>query len=120
MNNINTSLYDDTMNYSFSYSDNTISTAAKIYQSYNPPYLVTPAKPSSAGIHCDGDIECKGTLKVKGKDIAQSLEAIEQRLAILVPDPEKLEKFEALKKAYDNYKILEALCQLPNDHDKNS
>ena len=30
---------------------------------------------------------------------------------VLVPDPKKLEKYKALKKAYDNYKTLEALIQ---------
>jgi hypothetical protein len=35
---------------------------------------------------------------------------MEQRLAILVPDPAKLEKFEALKKAYEHYKTMESLC----------
>ena len=43
------------------------------------------------------------------------MEKIESRLAILTPDPEKLEHFEALKKAYDHYKALEALCQLPKE-----
>lgn len=57
-----------------------------------------------------GDADIAGNLKVGGKDIAKSLENIEKRLAILVPDSSKLEKFEALKKAYDHYKLLEALC----------
>ena len=37
------------------------------------------------------------------------LESIEDRLAILQPDPAKLEKFAALKKAYDHYKLMEKL-----------
>ena len=57
-----------------------------------------------------GNAEIEGNLTVKGKDIAKSLEEIEKRLAILVPDPAKLEKFEALKKAYDHYKLMESLC----------
>ena len=36
---------------------------------------------------------------------------MEQRLAILVPDPAKLEQFAALKKAYEHYKLMESLCQ---------
>lgn len=43
---------------------------------------------------------------------------IEDRLAILVPDPKKLEHFEALQKAYQHYKTLEALCQLPDKEEK--
>ena len=38
------------------------------------------------------------------------LEAIEARLNILVPDPAKLEKYEALQKAYEHYKTMERLC----------
>ena len=36
-------------------------------------------------------------------------EKINERLAILVPDPAKLEKYAALKKAYEHYKTLEEL-----------
>ena len=36
--------------------------------------------------------------------------AIQDRLAILTPKPELLEKYEALKQAYDHYRMLEALC----------
>jgi len=62
-----------------------------------------------------GNAEIEGNLKVAGRDIAKSLEAIEKRLTILVPDPDKLEHFEALKKAYEQYKLLEALCELPKE-----
>lgn len=68
---------------------------------------------ASSSLEVTGDADIKGTLKVGGKDIAKSLEAIERRLSILVPDPDKLEHFEALKKAYEHYKVLEALCEIP-------
>ena len=67
-----------------------------------------------------GDAEFEGDVKIQGRSILKILETIEQRLAILRPDPEKLEHFEALKKAYDNYKMLEALCQLPSKQDENT
>ena len=38
------------------------------------------------------------------------MKKMEQSLAILVPDPAKLETFEALKKAYEHYKTMESLC----------
>jgi hypothetical protein len=65
---------------------------------------------SHPSLTVSGDANIDGTLKVGGKDIAKSLEAIEKRLAILIPDPNKLDKFEALKKAYEHYKLMEALC----------
>lgn len=62
----------------------------------------------------DGDAEFNGDIKWKGRSLEQMLETIERRLNILVPDPEKLEHYEALKKAYEHYKTLEALCDKPN------
>ena len=70
---------------------------------------------ATPSIKVTGDAEFEGKITVKGKDLAKSLEAIEKRLSILVPDPKKLEKFEALKKAYDHYKLLEALCHETDD-----
>jgi len=57
-----------------------------------------------------GDAEIDGNLKVKGRDLGKLFEKIEDRLAIVSnPDPKKLEKFKALKKAYDHYKLMEKL-----------
>lgn len=60
-----------------------------------------------------GDAEFEGKVMINGRNISEFLETISKRLSILVPDPEKLEHFEALKKAYEHYKTLEALCQVP-------
>ena len=45
------------------------------------------------------------------EQLNQRLTAIEERLAILSPDLVKLEKFAALKQAYENYKLIETLCE---------
>lgn len=55
-----------------------------------------------------GSIEAKD-VKIDGVSIKDAFSTIQDRLAILVPDPAKLEKFAALKAAYDHYKTLEAL-----------
>jgi hypothetical protein len=75
----------------------------------------TTVSTNHPSLHVTGDAEFEGNVKIKGKDLAKSLEAIEKRLAILVPDPNKLEKFEALQKAYAHYKLLEALCNGDDD-----
>jgi hypothetical protein len=68
----------------------------------------TPTASSSMSVK--GDLDVDGTLKVKGRDLAKLMEKIEDRLAILSePDTNKLEKFAALKKAYDHYKLMEKL-----------
>jgi hypothetical protein len=70
-------------------------------------------QPSSLNVK--GDAEFEGKVKVNGQDLGEFMETISKRLAILVPDPAKLEHFEALKKAYDHYKMLEQLCELPKE-----
>lgn len=46
-----------------------------------------------------------------GVSLKENFEKINERLAILVPDLAKLEKFAALKAAYEHYKLLEKICQ---------
>ena len=65
---------------------------------------------SNPGLHVKDDATFEGDIKWKGRSLGKLLEKIEDRLAILQePDVEKLEKFAALKKAYDHYKTLERL-----------
>lgn len=65
-------------------------------------------KPS--GLHVKDDATFDGDIKIKGRSLEKLLTTIEDRLAILQdPDPKKLEKYAALKKAYDHYKTLERL-----------
>lgn len=67
--------------------------------------------PPSVNINTDGIDMAAGTdIKIDGQSLKEFMKKMEQRLAILVPDPKKLEKFEALKKAYEHYKTMESLC----------
>jgi len=70
------------------------------------------SNPSS--LQVSGKAEFEGDVTIKGVSILETLDKINQRLAILVPDPAKLEHFAALRKAYEHYKTLEALCEIPN------
>lgn len=72
---------------------------------------------TKGSLKVQGDAEFEGKVKVNGQDLGEFMETISKRLAILVPDPKKLEHFKALQKAYDHYKTLEALCQLPESTD---
>ena len=125
---ITTSSLDNTMSGTFSYStapygNITISTGAT---GSNGSYLysgsggstnwgtLTSTQPS---LHVSGAAEFEGDIKVKGVSVLETLQKIEKRLAILRPDPEKLKHFEALKKAYEHYKTLEALCELPEEEE---
>jgi hypothetical protein len=74
---------------------------------------VGTASQPSLNVTGEANFECD--VKIKGVSISKTLEDIQKRLAILVPDPAKLEHFEALKKAYEHYKTLEALCEIPKE-----
>lgn len=50
--------------------------------------------------------------------IGKTLDAIMERLCIIEPALEKLEKYPALKAAYENYKLIEAMIQ--NDNGDNN
>jgi len=65
---------------------------------------------SPGAIVVQGDAEFHGKIKINGKDLAETLKAVQDRLNILVPDPALLEKYQALQQAYEHYKTLEALC----------
>jgi len=83
------------------------------------PYTIStaPLTTTKASLEVAGDANFDGDIKWKGRSIGDLLETIEKRLAILTPDPEKLEHFEALQKAYEHYKTLEALCTMPTKDD---
>jgi hypothetical protein len=69
-------------------------------------------------LQVQGDAEFKGNVTINGQNLAETLSGIQARLAILIPDPKLLEKYEALKQAYDHYKTLEALCVEQSNPDK--
>lgn len=79
---------------------------------------ITTAGTNTPSLQVTGDAEFEQDIKIKGVSVLKTLDEINKRLAILVPDPAKLEHFEALRKAYDHYKVLEALCQLPTKESK--
>jgi hypothetical protein len=54
-----------------------------------------------------GDAEFDGDVKIKGRNISEMFEKIEQRLAILHPNEKLEEKWEELKKLGDAYRALE-------------
>ncbi len=75
-------------------------------------YSFTNTPTPTVNIGNNGIDMAAGTdIKIDGKSLKEFMNKMEERLAILVPDPAKLEKFEALKKAYEHYKLMEKLCQ---------
>jgi hypothetical protein len=92
-----------------------VSTGANGTWSTNPYVFTTN---NTSGLHVSTDAVFDGDIKWKGRSLGDMLTTIEKRLAILTPDPAKLEHFEALQKAYQHYKTLEALCEVPKEESK--
>lgn len=57
-------------------------------------------------LHLEGE---DADLVINGVKLSDILNGITDRLAILQPKPELLEKYENLREAYEHYKTLEAL-----------
>ena len=63
---------------------------------------------SNGSLHVNGDANFEGDIKIKGKSLVDSLEKIEEKLAILRPNEELEEKWEELRNLRNAYKELEA------------
>lgn len=59
-------------------------------------------------LQVNGDANFEGDVKIKGKSILESLEKIEEKLAILHPNDELEEKWENLRELRKQYMELEA------------
>jgi hypothetical protein len=82
----------------------TINTGSTCYGTLN----VSPPR-----VNFDGNgiqLDKEADIKLGDISLKEFLKKMEERLSILVPDPKKLEKFQALQKAYEHYKTLESLC----------
>lgn len=66
------------------------------------------ASPIHNTLEVKGDANFQGDVTIKGKSIAESLERIEERLAILRPNEELEEKWENLRGLRKAYMELEA------------
>lgn len=76
----------------------TISTGG--YNTYNPGTIhISGTNPSLA--------TDKG--KIDLNELIQLIDVLKERLLILTPNFEKMEKYAALKKAYDHYKLMESM-----------
>jgi hypothetical protein len=72
-------------------------------------YSVAPSYSNGIAVDKNADI------KIGDQSLKEFMQTVSDRLAILTPDPVKLEKFAALKAAYDHYKMLEALINEDDD-----
>lgn len=75
-------------------------------------YTVTGSSSTWSNLKDSATIELSGPnadIMVNGRSLMTILDDLQKRLMILEPKSELLEKYQALKAAYDHYKMLEAL-----------
>ena len=94
-------------------TSNTASGTSWVTNNTSPWTISSGSTTPAPGLKVNGDAEFEGKVMINGRNISEFMETISKRLSILVPDPAKLEHFAALKKAYEHYKTLEALCEIP-------
>ena len=90
---------------------------------YNPNQTFTISSTNTyqpAHIHISGSDPIfstdKGKLHVN--ELIELVETLKERLLIITPNFEKHEKYAALKKAYDNYKLIEAMISGEDNDNK--
>jgi hypothetical protein len=94
----------------YSYNNTTYSTIGVAGSSYNYNWGSVDTNPSVKLDHNGINVSETADIKIGNRSLKTFMEKMEQRLAILQPDPELLEKYEALRQAYEHYQTLEALC----------
>jgi hypothetical protein len=70
------------------------------------------------GIHPSGTMELKGDnadIIVNGRSLMDAIDALEQRLNILVPNPELETEWDELRELGERYRELEKKCQEKGD-----
>lgn len=73
----------------------------------NPSWITADPNLKGVSIQVKGDAEFDGEVTIKGKNIADMFAKIEERLAILHPNPELEDKWDELKELAKRYKELE-------------
>jgi hypothetical protein len=81
-----------------------------LYWGLNGTPGVSLSEPSLSGasLQVKGDANFEGEVKIGGKNIKDMFEKIEERLAILHPNPELEDRWDELKELGKRYKELEA------------
>ena len=71
---------------------------------------ITLAEPDIKGatLKVNGNADFEGDVTIKGKNLTEMLEKIDERLAILHPNPELEDRWDELKELSKRYKELEA------------
>lgn len=73
----------------------------------NPSWITTDPSLKGASLSVKGDANFEGEVSIKGKNLTEMFAKIEERLAILHPNPELEDRWDELKELGKRYKELE-------------
>lgn len=107
-------LYTSSSGYTYTTNNTGAIASQNSNLSWNTPWQSSKVTLGNNGIEMDESCD----LKIGDISLKDFMQQMSDRLAILQPDPKKLEKFEALKQAYEHYKLLEKLCNETEGIDK--
>jgi hypothetical protein len=84
-------------------------TSNGLYWGLNGTSTITSIEPNIKGatLKVNGDADFEGEVTIKGKNLSEMLEKIDERLAILHPHPELEDRWDELKELGKRYKELE-------------
>ena len=100
------SITDNTAS-SYNYNYNWNTTAPITVTGIDNGITLTDWANTSQNLHVNGDANFEGDVKIKGKSIVESLEKIEEKLAILRPNEKLEEKWDQLRELRKQYMDLE-------------
>ena len=82
-------------------------TSNGLYWGLNGTSTLTEPSLKGATLKVNGDANFEGEVTIKGKSLSEMFEKIEERLAILHPNPELEDRWDELKELGKRYKELE-------------
>ena len=74
----------------------------------NTSWITSDPSLKGSTLSVKGDADFEGEVTIKGKNLTEMLEKIDERLAILHPNPELEDRWDELKELSKRYKELEA------------
>ena len=121
LNHLSSSVTNDTINWNTTGNWSAVGTIAGGSGSYSPTtgytYTTNTTSPwiaNGTGFNPSGTIEIKGEdadIKINGKSMKTWMEAVEERLNILTPNPELEKDWDELQELGERYRALERKCK---------
>ena len=108
------SYYINPSTYSSPYGNITITPATTSATTFAPTWTTSATMPNAMSVNQSGRVDLKGDnadITINGVSLSATLKLIQDRLGLLVPNPELEGQFDELRALSEQYKKLEAECR---------